>query len=100
MLAPVIFISLRSGEKAPNTLGGMQTKTTGTEKSIFIPFHFLLELFFCNFAEIFQLTRHRRSKVSRRAEAPEIGAADLAVASGNRKMHRIQSAQTAQTALM
>jgi hypothetical protein len=32
--------------EAPNALGGMQTKTTGTEQSIIIPNNFYVEYFF------------------------------------------------------
>ncbi|MGF6401193.1 hypothetical protein ABH905_004859 [Pseudomonas frederiksbergensis] len=46
MLAPVIFISLRSGDEGAEHSWWMQTKTTGTEQSIIIPNIFYVEYFF------------------------------------------------------
>jgi hypothetical protein len=46
MLAPVIFISLRSGTGGAEHSWWMQTKTRATEQSINIPIIFYVEYFF------------------------------------------------------
>ncbi|MCU1751165.1 hypothetical protein [Pseudomonas sp. 6D_7.1_Bac1] len=46
MLAPVIFISLRSGGGGAEHSWWMQTKTGGAHKSIFILINFYVEYFF------------------------------------------------------
>jgi hypothetical protein len=46
MLAPVIFISLRSGAGGTEHSWWMQTKTSKTEQSINIPIIFYVEYFF------------------------------------------------------